>query len=250
MNRKFGLLILLTALLISSVACGSTTNNTTPISDVTTLPATPVTIPPTQSVLTPIATAQATLEPAASPTLVPTEPPTQPGSDARTEILAAYERTLHLSYRTVTVSPGTDGDTIITGEIVPPDALHTLTQTPSLTIEMVIIGTSGWQAVNGVWNPLPIEMVNTVSTTAFPAAILAVLEETITNPQALGQEQLNGQSVWVYTFSGLSSHTTLYVDIATGLPVQQIIISDSSGVTSTQTITYDEGIVITPPVSN
>lgn len=248
MNCKIGLLIVFGVVIGANLACGGSANNPTPVIDTAATVITSATIDPTE----PAPTAAVTV----SPTTVPTEQPAQPIGDARTEILAAYERTLTLSYRTITLIPSADGDMMVTGEIVPPDALHTLMQTPHLTMEMIIIGTTGWQAMDGVWNALPAETISTVAEATLPGAVLAMLAETMVNPQALGQEQLDGQTVWVYrfegSFAGVSSTTTLYVDAVTGLPAKQEILSDASGVvtTSTQTITYDDTIVITPPVSN
>jgi hypothetical protein len=172
--------------------------------------------------------------------------------DARAEILAAYEKSFSQAYRTDSLIRSSNGDITLVGEIVPPDRLHTVMTLTDFSTEMIIIGTEGWQAINGDWQDLPAETVQLVTATAFPTAMLAQLEATLANAQTLSQQELDGRLMNVYQFEsvleGVTSLTTLYIDAETGLPIQQEIIGDVAGTTSTTTqkISYP-AITITPP---
>jgi hypothetical protein len=173
--------------------------------------------------------------------------------DARAEILAAYEKSANQEgYRTDSLIRSSNGDITLVGEIVPPDSLHTIMTSADFSMEMIIIGAEGWQAINGDWQTLPAETVQLVATTALPAATLAQLEATLVNAQSLGQQELDGRLMNVYQFEsvmeGVTSLTTVYIDAETGLPMQQEIVGDAAGVTSntTQKISYS-AITISPP---
>jgi hypothetical protein len=172
--------------------------------------------------------------------------------DARAEILAAYEKSFDQAYRTDSVIRSSSGDITLIGEIVPPDRLHTVTTSADFSMEMIIIGAEGWQAINGDWQTLPAETVQMVVATALPAATLAQLEATLVNAQSLGQQELDGRIMNVYQYEsvleGVTSLTTVYIDVETGLPIQQEIVGDAAGVTSnaTQKISYP-AIAISPP---
>jgi hypothetical protein len=248
-QNKVVLFLIAGLILLTGVGCSGETTVSPPV--------------PTTNVVAPLATnvpatavALATAVPTAiPPTAIPltaTAVPALVAGDARAEILAAYEKSASQPYRTDSLIRASNGDITLVGEMLPPDSLHTIMTSADFTMEMIIIGAEGWQAINGDWHTLPVETVQMVAATAFPAATLAQLEATLVNAQALGQQELDGRLMNVYQFEsvleGVTSLSTVYIDAETGLPMQQEIIGDAAGVTSntTQKISYP-AITISPP---
>lgn len=253
--RTLHYLLIVILILIMTSACSDNAPATEaiPVADSAAQVTVPADTTPAATTAPPT-TAAATATPAATATVAVTvtSAPVAVAGDARTEILAAFQKSYALPHRTDSAIRSSNGDVTLTGEFVPPNSVRTVTQMADFSMEMIIIGAEGWQAINGEWNSLPAETVQMVIEQASPEANLALLTAMI-NPQALGQQELDGRLVNVYQFesavAGVTSTATVYVDAKTGLPVQQEIIGEADGIasTTTQKITYDDSIQITAP---
>lgn len=186
----------------------------------------------------------------AAATAVPTAPAEEVAvtGDAQTDILAAFNRMIARPYRTETVINSEGSQLTMNNQFSPPDKVHMLTAWDGLSMQTIIIGSQGWvKNEDEAWEDIPEEMVPVL----FEIEVRPWLG--LTNPQIIGQEELNGRGVWVYTYDldqkGALSHNTLYVDVTNGLPVQQKIEGSAFGVASSsvQTIFYDDTVVITAP---
>jgi hypothetical protein len=139
---------------------------------------------------------------------------------------------------------------VITGEVSLPDHFHIKT---SLGTEMLIVGDKSYRKVNGSWSPYPIDVASIVNGMLGSAA--GDPSKTVSNVQYLGQEDFNGASTQVYSYTStvdLSGQTVISqvkMWVANGLPVHQEIDGEFAGIKSkiVQTITYDPSIKIEAP---
>jgi hypothetical protein len=265
-------LILCLTLTILLVGCNSETTTTTPtdVEVVATQPAAP-TEPsePTEVVANPTEAPAATEPPVATEAPAPTEVPVPTEVPAPTE--AAMPEMPSLSpadaVRAAMLAQGTggpyhveststsDGSTIlVSADVIPPNQIRSTLTFDGFTQQIVITDGQMWMNQGDGWSePVSGEM------------IAAALEQFITNPDSLsmtiGNEQfagvdaLDGKPTWLYTYDQAfsemdsASQVKLWVEIATGLPLR----TESSGVVlgsetvTTQAITYDSTITISPP---
>jgi hypothetical protein len=226
---------------------------------VTTAPAVPV-----AATAVPAATkapvAATAVPPTAAPTAtsVPAAAPA-PSGNAKDAIIAAIQATLKAGpYRTKSTIVSNSGTINMTGEMIPPDKVHTTMKSADFEMENVIIGDQGWIKQNGKWAVSPMSS-KTVLKSAFLALTAEQLDLTISDAKALGTEAVNGEQARVYTYTSTTdmgesgkaiSAVKVWVSVKRGLPVKQEIAGEAGGIKSTtvQMIEYDPTISIVPPM--
>ena len=212
----------------------------------------------------PAATKASVAATAIPPTAVPALPsapaaaPAPPGS-AKDAIIAAMQATRKAGpYRTKSTIVSDSGTINMTGELIPPDKLHTTMKASNFEMENVIIGDQGWIKQNGKWTVSPMSS-KTVLQSAFLALTAEQLDLTISDAKAVGSEAVNGEQARVYTFTSTTdlgesgkivSAVKLWVNARSGLPVKQEITGEAGGIKSNtlQTIEYDPTISVVPPM--
>ena len=197
------------------------------------------------------AAAPAAVQPAGAGVALPSDP------------LAAIQQVLTNqqaggAYRTTTTIDADGEPMVLTGEFIPPDRLRVVTDLGDVVQEMIFIGEQGWMKAGDTWTESPISAAQMLG--QFRTAI-DEFSVTATDVRFVGNESLNGQETAVYAYTldmnkstvtpmDLISSAKLWVNTATGLPVQQEITGEAMGVmsTTTQVIEYDSSITIEPPV--
>lgn len=214
----------------------------------------------------PTATPQPTSTPTEAPTATPTETPLPSPDQARAAIIQALLALNSLPNR-MTVTTTVEGSQPSTNviEFVPPDRKRIIST--EVGMEYIIVGEMVYVKIVGTW-----------ATTQLPAATFlgevateATLTASISDPQFLRLDELDGQSMIVYgyystTLSGgieLHSQVELWVSLADGLAYKMImdgetlsVATDASGQSvslavpalSTTLIEYDSAISIEPPI--
>jgi len=269
MKRLLVSLFLLTLLL---AACGGSPAAPTTAPATTMAPAAaPTSAPvattaPAASAATPVPAATKAplaaraIPPTAAPaaTSIPTAAPTPSGS-AKDAIIAAMQATLKAGpYHTKSIITSDNGTITMTGDLIPPDKLHTTMKATDFEMENIIIGDQGWIKQNGKWAVSPMSS-KTVLQSAFLALTAEQLDLTISDAKAVGSEAVNGEQARVYTFTSTTdlgesgkiiSAVKLWVSARSGLPVKQEIAGEAGGVKSTtvQMIEYDPTISVVPPM--
>jgi hypothetical protein len=243
MKRLLSSLFVLTLLL---TACGSPSAPTAvPIA-----PKVPAAAPTTAPAAT-----TAPVAPAAA-TAVPTTAPVIP-SNAKDAVIAALQAQLKAGpYRTKTTVTSENGTTTLTGELIPPDKLHSTLKTDKIEMESVFISDKGWIKQNGQWKVSPVSGAAALEQ-AFAAQLAERLSSSISDAAAVGDDTVNGEPARVYTYISTTdvgakvvSAVKLWVNANSGLPVKAAIAGEAMGVksTSVQTIEYDNSITIVPPM--
>jgi outer membrane lipoprotein-sorting protein len=161
------------------------------------------------------------------------------------------------AYRTTTTIDADSEPMVLTGEFIPPDRLRVVTDLGDVQQEMIFIGDKGWMKAGDTWTESPISATQMLG--QFRTAIDEFVA-TATEVRFVGNESLNGQETAVYAYTldmnkstvtpmDLISSVKLWVNTATGLPVQQEVTGEAMGVasTTTQVIEYDSSIAIEPP---
>jgi hypothetical protein len=229
-------------------------------------PAAPTTAPATTMAPAAAPTSAPVAGTAIPPTAVPaaTDAPTTapaPSGSAKDAIIAAMQTTLKLKagpYRTTSIITSDNGTITMTGDLIPPDKLHTTMKAADFEMENIIIGNQGWIKQNGKWAVSPMSS-KVVLQSAFLALTAEQLDLTISDAKEVGAEAVKGEPARVYTFisttdlgeSGkIISAVKLWVNAKSGLPVKQEIAGEAGGVKSTtvQMIEYDPTISVVPPM--
>jgi hypothetical protein len=163
-------------------------------------------------------------------------------------------------YRVTTTIVSDDTTMEMTGEVIPPDKMHTQTAVGDQPMEMVMIGAQSWMKMGEDWQEMPGGAALTVEQAL--GFSVDELDKMITDAAYVGVEPLNGVDAAVYTFTNdtsksealkdmnVISRVKLWVNTGSGLPIQQEIAGEAMGVksTSTQVIEFDDSITIEPPV--
>ena len=132
----------------------------------------------------PTAVPAATSAPAAAPA---------PSGSAKEAIIAAMQATLKAGpYRTVSTIVSDSGTIDMTGELIPPDKLHTTMKAADFEMENVIIGDQGWIKQNGKWAVSPMRVRPCCSRPSLPSPA-EQLDLTISDAKAVGNEAVNGE---------------------------------------------------------
>ena len=127
-----------------------------------------------------------------APTSAPAAAPAPSGS-AKEAIIAAMQATRKAGpYRTKSTIVSDSGTINMTGELIPPDKLHTTMKATDFEMENVIIGDQGWIKQNGKWAVSPMSS-KTVLESAFLALTAEQLDLTISDAKAVGNEAVNGE---------------------------------------------------------
>lgn len=153
---------------------------------------------------------------------------------------------------------GTDisdaGTVHMTADVIPPDQIHGSVELDGTTSQLIITGGQLWSNQGEGWSdPVAGDMVLTVLQQYLNDPDSGVM--TITNEQFVGVDTVNGAPTWLYRFTQQfpemdSTHEVqLWVEITTGLPLKLESVGEVFGIhsTTTQLITYDDSITISPP---
>lgn len=216
----------------------------------------------------PTAAPAATTAPAAAPIPAATKAPAAPAAptaapapsgSARDAVVAAMLAQLKAGpYRTVTTIVSDSGAINMTGELIPPDKLHTTMKTTGFESETIAIGDEGWTKQGGAWAVSPVAG-KLLLEAAFPALTAEQLAATISDANSAGTDTVNGEEARVYTYTSTTdlggsgkvvSTVKLWVSAQSGRPIRQEIAGDAGGVKSNtvQTIEYDPSITIAAPM--
>jgi hypothetical protein len=211
---------------------------------------------PTASGGQPTAPAQASPTSAPQPTAAPTEvpsatPPPAP-SDPQQALIDILKSAMQAPPYHVSSTSTTDSGTttVITGEVALPDHMHIKTSNGT---EMLVVGDKSYRKVNGSWQPFSIDIGGILN--GMLGGSMGDPSKTVSNVQYLGQDNLNGVSTQVYSFtssvdlSGETVTSQVKMWVANGLPVRQEINGEFAGVKSktVQVISYDPSIKIEAP---
>ena len=192
------------------------------------------------------------------PTSAPAAAPVPSGS-AKDAIIAATQATLKAGpFRTKSTIVSDSGTINMTGELIPPDKLHTTMKAADFEMENIIIGDKAWIKQDGKWAVSPVPGKVALES-AFQALTAEQLDLTISDAKALGTEAVNGEQARVYTYTSTTdlgesgkviSAVKLWVSAKSGLPIKQEIAGEAGGVKSNtvQTIEYDPTISVVPPM--
>lgn len=182
---------------------------------------------------------------------------TAPARSPKQAVIAALQAQMTAGpYRTQTTVVSEKGTLVLTGEVMPPDRLHMITQRGENASESIYIGDRGWKRVDGGWIPMPINVRGILA--PMRASPAAELERSIDGVQAAGTDTIAGQPALVYTYTSTVdlggaepavSRIKLWVSTATGLPIKLVSQGEVMGVqaTTTQRIEHDPSITIEPP---
>jgi hypothetical protein len=218
----------------------------------TTAPAAPT------AILIPAATKAPAAPAAPSATSAPAAAPASAGS-AKDAVIAAMLAQLKAGpYRTKTTIVSDNGTINLTGEMIPPDKLHTIMKGTNFERETIVVGDKSWIKQAGAWAVSPVAG-KVLLESAFPALTAEQLSGTISDAKAAGTDAVNGEEARVYTYTSTTdlgqtgkviSAVKLWVSVKRGLPIKQEIAGDSGGVKSNtvQMIEYDPAITITAPM--
>lgn len=217
--------------------------------------------------------------PATSPTPIPTAPPaTEPPTGAATPTVEAAtaeptvvatgsgdarESLLHALQAVATAGPYhvdssiTSGalTTSVNGEVILPDRFHLISDSNGAEREYIIIGSTTYAKVGDQWSPIQLDLSGLIAN-----FINALNPDYITDVNRVGTEDVNGAPADVYTFTytnsslnpPLVSSDKMWVDEATGLPVQQTVDGEYNGSVyhTEQTVKYDSSITIEAPTGS
>ena len=183
---------------------------------------------------------------------VPTVVTAPASADAKTAVLAAAHALGQAGPYHITGTISSAGATSqIADDVVPPDRLHSVMNTPDGTVEFITIGEQNYTKAKGRWIAVPTS-ASAVLQNVDPLG--EALLQTITDVALVGTDSVDGVAAQVYTYTArtddLSSTAKLWISTANGLPIK--IESDGQvGGTSThgtETITYDPDITIEAPI--
>lgn len=163
-------------------------------------------------------------------------------------------------YRVTTTIVSDDTTMEMTGEVIPPDKMHNKTMIDDQPMEMLMVGEQSWMKLGDDWQEMPGGAALTIEQAL--GFSVDELDKMITDVAYVGVESLNSVDAAVYTFTNdtsksealkdmdVKSTVKLWVNIASGLPIQQEIAGEAMGIksTSTQMIEFDDSITIEPPV--
>lgn len=145
-----------------------------------------------------------------------------------------------------------DGNTMkFSGDIILPDKFHmTMPQA-----EMIKTAEGMWMKMAGKWQALPASVAKTMQSPIDQS--IAEGLKNVENLVCLGAQTYENQNLIGFEFdshgevggSKGTAHTVMYVDPATNLPAWIVIDGEAMGrkSTTTQHITFDSGITISPP---
>ena len=161
-------------------------------------------------------------------------------------------------YRTKSTIVSDSGTINMTGELIPPDKLHTTMKATDFEMENIIIGDKGWIKQDGKWAVSPMSGKTVCSRPSLPSRQNSSTSRSAT-PRRSAREAVNGEQARVYTYTSTTdlgesgkviSAVKLWVSAKSGLPVKQEIAGEAGGVKSNtvQTIEYDPTISIVPPM--
>lgn len=162
-------------------------------------------------------------------------------------------------YRIKTTVSTESGEMEMTGEIIPPDKMHMVSNIGDQKQEMVFIGDKGWMNMGGSWTEAPIKASDIMA--QMSSGMVDEFATTTSDVKAVGTETVDGQEAMVYSYVldmnkstsmklDVVSSVKLWVSTASGLPIKQQIEGEAMNVksTSTQLIEYDPSITIEAPV--
>jgi hypothetical protein len=144
-------------------------------------------------------------------------------------------------------------DSILSADMIPPEAMHTRITTDGKTVEMMKIGSKFWTHDGKAWRQMP-EAYGAIAS-KMASGLEDVAPDYVQGAQCLGEKSIDGQTYLAYSFKldmqgGLfSAQGMLYVDPKTNLLARQVIDGDIFGIKNhtEKQFTFDPSIKIEPP---
>lgn len=144
-------------------------------------------------------------------------------------------------------------DSILSADMIPPDAMRTSITTDGKTIEMIKIGSKFWTHDGKSWRQMP-EAFGAIAA-KMTANLENVAPDFVQGAECLGEKTVDGTSYLAYGFKldmqgGLfTARGMLYVDPKTNLLTRQVIDGDIFGIKNhtEKQFTFDPSIKIVPP---
>jgi hypothetical protein len=150
----------------------------------------------------------------------------------------------------ITIDSG--GSTLkVSSDVILPDQFHM--RMPQA--EAIKTSKGLWMKIGGKWQPMPASVAKAMQGPIDQG--LAQGLKNVKNLNCLGAQTYENQSLAGYEFDSVgeiggtksTAHVVLYADPATGLPAYIVVSGEAKGKKSTTTehITFDPGITISPP---
>lgn len=184
-----------------------------------------------------------------------------PAGDARDIIVAALRKQINSGpYRTTATITSDSGEIKLTGEVIPPDRLRTVSTIAGQMSEIIYIGNKAWMKMGDAgWKDMGAGGIAEVRN-QYSGAMIDDMANAISDARLVGPDAVNGKPATVYSYFldankfktpiDVKSNVKLWIDNATGLIVQQEIDGEAMGARSktVQQVEYDAGIKIEAPV--
>lgn len=145
--------------------------------------------------------------------------------------------------------------TSVNGEVILPDRFHLVSNSNGTEKEYIIIGSDTYAKVGDQWSPIQLDLSGLIAN-----FINALNPDYITDVNLVGTEDVDGAPADVYTFTytnstlnpPLVSSDKMWVDEASGLPVQQMVDGEYNGSVyhTEQMVQYDSNITIEAPTGS
>lgn len=173
-------------------------------------------------------------------------------ADARTELLASYDKMLEArAYRfTQKIESGKQSFTQ-EGAVILPDRFHV----KSPHGEFIATPEAVWMNAGGQWTRMPIG--TEALRKQFSADAIADLKQSIYEVEDLGEREIEGRATRAYRYRSegqamgikAKSEGVTYVELASGLPIRTEIDSEAMGrkTRSVQDLTWSDDVVIDAP---
>jgi hypothetical protein len=202
----------------------------------------PTTVPPT-AVPEPTATTPPTTAPE------PTQPPASTaapatGSHNLDEVMKAAQAQLaQKGYRVRITSESGGTKTDMNVEFVAPDRYHIV----SPATEMIIIANKTYMKQDAAWVQVPMDMSAMLEQMQDPALMMEATGLKLRNVNYKGAEDVDGVAADAYEYdstlsmqgTAYDSHSQLWVDRKSGLPLKSVGTSELSGIKSVTTSLYE-----------
>jgi hypothetical protein len=138
-------------------------------------------------------------------------------------------------YSIVTTSKTGDEVQETVAQMIPPNAMHTRSETGGQVTEMIVLDGKGWMNFDGTWSELPEAMAQGMA-----EVLTAEAAPDMIDPQCNGDVIVDGRSSTSYSFGTkageATSTTTIYMDTNSWLP-WRMLSSGKVGDVTVKTVT-------------
>jgi hypothetical protein len=176
--------------------------------------------------------------------------------DAKDVITKALRAQMTKSLRAVVTTQSPTEKSDIKIEFVPTDNYHLTINSAEGIVEMIITGGKSYMKVGDTWQLFPVDIAGLIQEMTADTTDSAI--GSISDVKLVGPDVLDGAPMMVYTFKQTvtitgqtqTSDVKAWIGVSDGLTHKSISESTVAGVTTTTTqiITYDPSIKITPPM--